>query len=261
MINFSGLSSNRSVGKLLRYALRFVPSSAVVRVIQGRLRGARWVVGAGTHGCWLGSYEADKQGVFVRVVRPHATVVDVGANVGFYSLLASRLVGPAGVVVAVEPDPRNVHFLQRHIALNHATNVVVIAAAAGDRSGSARFRAGPNRSMGRLSDGGEVEVELTTLDQIRGTLGGRRVDVMKLDVEGAEGMVLAGATELLRQDRPIILLATHGEQERADCLSLLRECEYAVTPLSVGENPDDALEFIAHPRSNAERYRVSQRPG
>ena len=72
---------------------------------QGRLKGKRWIVGSGASGYWRGSYEYENQLVFVRMVARGSTVFDVGAHVGFYTLLASVVVGPAGRVFAFEPVP------------------------------------------------------------------------------------------------------------------------------------------------------------
>src|SRR5437899_3136746 len=85
-------------GRLLRLPLALVPRSATVCVLGGSLRGARWVVGSASHGCWLGWYEADKQRAFASLVKRGDVVFDIGAHVGFYTLLASRLCGPSGHV-------------------------------------------------------------------------------------------------------------------------------------------------------------------
>src|SRR5574341_673203 len=131
-MNFSAISSNSGVGIALRYPLRWIPHERVVPVLQGRLRGKRWIVGASVHGCWLGSYEYDKQKRFVREIKKGDVVYDIGAHVGFYTLLASELVGPSGQVIAFEPLPRNLGYLHRHLALNSCKNVTVIEAAVGN---------------------------------------------------------------------------------------------------------------------------------
>src|SRR5579862_7724955 len=107
LANLSGISRKSWLGKLLRAPLRLIPRSAVLPILQGPLRGKKWVVGSGNHGCWLGSYEHDKQSLFQKTVRTGDIVYDVGANAGFYSLLASVLVGEKGQVYAFEPLPAN----------------------------------------------------------------------------------------------------------------------------------------------------------
>src|SRR5579871_1243331 len=117
-MNLSGISNESVVGRALRAPFRLIPRSAAVPILQGPLRGKRWVVGSATHGCWLGSYEQDKQQCFAGAVSVGSVVYDIGANVGFYSLLASVLVGVSGAVYSFEPVPRNCHFLRRHVDLN-----------------------------------------------------------------------------------------------------------------------------------------------
>jgi hypothetical protein len=106
LMNFSGLRRDTLIGRPLVLSLKLVPQSSVARLLQGRLRGARWIVGPGTHGCCLGTYELPKQREFDKAVREGHVVYDVGANVGFYSLLAACCVGENGKVHAFEPLPR-----------------------------------------------------------------------------------------------------------------------------------------------------------
>src|SRR3989454_7017615 len=110
--NLSAVSSRSVAGKFLRWPLRFVPRELAVPIRQGALRGKRWVVGSSTHGCWLGSYEYTKRKLFESYVIAGDVVYDIGANVGFYTLLASVLVGRGGQVVAIEPLPRNIAYLR-----------------------------------------------------------------------------------------------------------------------------------------------------
>src|SRR5437016_2709331 len=129
LFDFSAFPIASKTGRILRTFLRLVPRKMVVPVLQGRLRGARWIVGSSTHGCWLGTYESPKQDAFARAIRPGDLVVDAGANVGFYTLLAARIAGPTGRVVAFEPVARNLDYLRRHVELNHVHNVRIEACA------------------------------------------------------------------------------------------------------------------------------------
>jgi hypothetical protein len=92
-LNFSGIHRGNLAGRLLRAPLELLPKGLTVRVLQGPARGMKWVVGSGTHGCWLGSYEYSKQRLLRRLIRPGDVVYDVGANVGFYTLLLLRELG------------------------------------------------------------------------------------------------------------------------------------------------------------------------
>lgn len=94
------------VRPLLRHAIARIPSGKVVPILRGPLRGWKWVTGALRHSCWVGGYEPERQLEFARLVRRGDVVLDIGANVGFYTLLAARLAGPHGRVLAFEPLPR-----------------------------------------------------------------------------------------------------------------------------------------------------------
>ncbi|MBN8636124.1 MAG: hypothetical protein J0M07_12425 [Anaerolineae bacterium] len=97
-MNFSGISRQSLIGQLLRLPLALMPKSARVPILQGALRGRWWIAGSSNHGCWLGSYEFDKQQRLSAHVQPGMVVYDIGAHVGFYTLLAAQLVGPGGHV-------------------------------------------------------------------------------------------------------------------------------------------------------------------
>jgi len=219
-------SYDKLLGKAVRLPLKLIPSSRVMTVKGGALKGAKWVAGSHIHGCWLGTYEADKQRLFAEHVKPGMVVYDIGANVGFYTLLASRLIGPTGHVYSFEPLPRNVGYLECHIALNGLGNVSVTSAAVSDYDGRARFKES-HPAMGGLSEDGELEVVTVRLD----SLDLRQPDVLKIDVEGAEAEVLRGALETLSRHRPTIFLATHGVTPHGACVSLLSGLGYELTEL------------------------------
>src|SRR3989442_12809090 len=119
-------------GRLVRWPLALIPRGVAVPVMSGPLRGSRWFVGSHTHGCWLGIYEPSKQAAVGRFTRPGGVFYDLGANVGFYTLLAAKL--GAGVV-AVEPLPRKLAYLRRHLGLNHCSGVEIFECVVLDRAG------------------------------------------------------------------------------------------------------------------------------
>lgn len=227
-MNFSGISDKTLLGRTLRLPLRLVPPDAKVVVLQGRLRGYKWVAGSSNHGCWLGSYEYEKCKAFEEAVSKDAVVFDLGANVGFYTLLASALTGPGGRVIAFEPLPRNLSYLRRHLTLNGVTNVTVVDAAVSDRCGTASFEEGPTNSMGHVGAQGPLQVQAVSLDEMVLTGKIPPPAVVKIDVEGAEGLVLKGARDVLSTYHPVIFLAAHSPELNRDCSGVLRSLGYAL---------------------------------
>jgi FkbM family methyltransferase len=128
--------------------------------------------------------------------------VDVGANIGYYLLLLARAVGPDGTISCFEPDPDNLIELERNVRLNSLTNVRVYPAAVGAQDATVELRGGINSA---IAAGGEIRVPLLCLD----STAKRPVDFLKIDVEGYEGHVLAGARQVLTQDRPNLFLEIH----------------------------------------------------
>ncbi len=149
-----------------------------------------------------GVWEADVMKLLRARLRPGGVFVDVGANVGFHTVLASQLVGPAGRVVAVEPAPWTLELLRANVWRSRA-GATVVPVAASDARGTLRLSIeADHRSGARLDAGGELEVEAAPLDELLPELA---VDVLKVDVEGAEPLVLRGARSLI--DRSPGLLA------------------------------------------------------
>jgi FkbM family methyltransferase len=149
-----------------------------------------------------GNWEPDETALFLRTVQPGDIVVDAGAHVGYYTVIASRLVGPEGKVYAFEPDPANFELLRKNVQVNGLTNVVLEQKALSDRKGTIKlFLASENKGDHRIyQPEGEsrpsVDVEAVRLDEyLRGRE--RRVDVLKMDTQGAEGVILEGMTRLL----------------------------------------------------------------
>jgi FkbM family methyltransferase len=246
VLNFSGLSRHRFVGWLLRVPLQLIPRTAVVPIVQGRLRGLRWVVGAGNHGCWLGSYEVAMQRRFASEVVAGQVVYDVGANVGFYSLLAARCVGATGRVFAFEPLPENLEYLKRHVTLNALDQIAIEPVAVCEVTTTLQFTRGNNSCTGRLDTVGDLKVKALALDDFVFDEGHPPPDLVKIDVEGAEVRVLQGARRLLEGRRPLLFLATHGAARYQECCTLLRDAGYRWEGID-GEAGAGATELLCRP--------------
>jgi FkbM family methyltransferase len=222
-------STHSFAGKLLRWPLRLIPHEAKIKILSGVNKGAIWEVGSGVHHCWMGTYENDKQEAMRRVLKPGMTVWDVGANVGFYTLAFSRLVGDTGKVVAFEPSGLNAAYLLQHVTLNNLTNVTVVQAAVSDEVGVVSFAVGRSSFVGAITNSSGYQIPSLSLDDYsQQHSGGVFPDVIKIDVEGAESSVLSGASRLLAEGKPELWLALHSEEQMKLCSKLLAEAGYAV---------------------------------
>lgn len=132
-------------------------------------------------------------------------IVDVGSNIGYYLVLFEKLAGTSGRIIAIEPSPENLSELRRNIAENGFRNIELLEVAVGASSGTAGFRPGINGGIGDASSS-SYQVAVQTLDEI---IGARRIDVLKIDVEGYEGRVLAGSLDVLRRCHPAVFVEIH----------------------------------------------------
>jgi FkbM family methyltransferase len=163
-----------------------------------------------------GSFEPNEFSFLHGFLKPGMVFVDVGANDGYYTLFAARRVGSSGKVVAVEPSTRERINLRRNLLRNSLGNVHVVAAALGATRGDADLRLAQGAHSGHNTLGkfahddvkaAELErVTVETLDGVASELKLDRIDFVKIDVEGAEAIVVAGASSVLSTMRPVMLL-------------------------------------------------------
>jgi FkbM family methyltransferase len=144
---------------------------------------------------------------------------DVGANVGYYTLLLSRGVGPKGRVIAMEPDPVKVAHLKEHLRLNEIGNVEIVEAAVSDREGTAFFSG--QGAMGKLSQVG-TPTKTVLLDNYP------RPDFIKMDIEGEETAALRGSTSILAERQAVWFIAVHGSAVRTEVSALLTNQNYTL---------------------------------
>ncbi len=208
-----------------------------------------------------GTFEPNEFAFLDGLVCAGMNVVDAGANEGAYTLFLASKVGPAGRVVAVEPSAREVIRLRANVAANKLDNVIVVAAALAERTGEISLKiaeaahAGQN-TMGEfiyegVASAGTDLVPAITLDELVAAHGLGDIDVIKLDVEGAELRALMGAANVLRTAKPLVLLelsaaalARQGGSvddlrvflDRAD-YRLLRFDRTTGLPVPLGEGP------------------------
>jgi len=190
-------------------------------VIQGGLgKGLKFNVGNSIAGYLLGTQEPHVQAAIKHLVRDGMVVYDLGANVGFLSLLFARAVGPKGRVVAFEPVATNFERIVSNAKLNGFNNITVRCEAISRSDGCARFAVGAFATIGKLdtapaSSSQEIcEVPTRALDSVIAEFP--LPDLVKVDIEGAEIDCLYGARELLKDKRPLLLIELHATNQVVD---------------------------------------------
>lgn len=172
-----------------------------------------------------GVIEPRTTALFDRLLRPGDTVIDVGAHVGYHALRARRRVGETGRVFAIDPQPYNCHKLLTNAELNGFANIIVIPAAAGTAAAFAPLKLQPRTDRSRLTlrgagvnDGvGTFVAPIVTLDWLFADQGIDRATMLKIDVEGFELEVLAGAAAALNRIDNIVLEILPDEEPARVC--------------------------------------------
>lgn len=164
----------------------------------------------------VGLYELDTLRAFRKVLRPGGWFVDGGANIGYFTMLAGRMVGPEGKVDAFEPDPGNRVRLESHLAQNPLTNVRVHPMAVWDRSETISMTHPTTDDFNHGMSGGYVDPNVAgERYDVRGVRLDERIegipDLVKLDVEGAEFRAVKGMSTWLTSQKPPTLIIEHNE--------------------------------------------------
>ncbi|TAK11228.1 MAG: FkbM family methyltransferase [Anaerolineae bacterium] len=192
---------------------------------------------------WLGTYEPDLQAALRELAQPGMTAYDVGAHIGYISLLLARAVRPSGRVFAFEPLPANLDRLRANLALNpQIANVTVIPAAASDRTGATRFLLHASGEMGKAEGSagrqaaysGAVDVAAIALDDFVYAQGHPAPGLLKLDIEGGEVLALPGMRRLLAEARPVVLLELHGPESAAAAWAAFIAAGYSLHRMAAG---------------------------
>lgn len=190
-----------------------------VPVLSGVNRGRRWSLVSAGAGYATGRRAHEQMALLARLLRPGDVMWDVGAHHGFVTLCAARRVGPGGQVHAFEPSMRNRALLLRHMRWNDASNVAVHPFALGAADGEASFGGDFSSKTFALGGGGECVPVRTAASLVAdGTCV--TPTFAKVDVEGAEGDMLAGAMPVLRDDARL-MIAMHTRETDAQCRALL----------------------------------------
>lgn len=219
-----------------------------------------------------GTFEPNEFVFLGQILKPGMTVLDIGANEGLYTLFSARRVGETGRVVAFEPSSRERGKLQQNVARNRLGNVTVVPAAVGSSEGTAALQIASGVHSGHNTLGalvyhdapavGVEHVSVERLDSVMDRLGVAKVDVIKIDVEGAEMHVLDGGRRTLIAHRPVLLVEANDEALRAQgasndaLLAFLRdELDYSILVFSsatggvepMGEGSPPSANIVAVP--------------
>lgn len=190
--------------------------------------------------CFAGRYEPLETVLVEQLLTPGMTFVDVGANWGYFTLLAASRTGPAGRVVSFEPDPRLFALLRANLDRNNLNHVVPLPLAASDRRQTIHLAGydeqGGNWGLSHVTsqaEPGAFEVDGFRIDDVLDDLSVQHVDLLKMDIEGSEDLALAGMIDGLDRKRyRAILLEVHPAHlaerggDAADVIRLIAERGY-----------------------------------
>jgi FkbM family methyltransferase len=171
----------------------------------------------------VGRYETAAQRIVEAALDPGHVAFDIGAHLGYFTLLMASRVGEQGRVVAFEPDPTVMRGLHANVKRNGAKSmaeIILVPAAVNGSSGRAAFVEGRETSRGRLTlEGGDFEVEVMTLDDVADRFG--YPQLVKIDVEGRELGVLSGARRIAEAAATVFIIEAHTRALEAKCREFL----------------------------------------
>ena len=234
----------RPLSKLLRVSLNAAAPQGLTRVqvAAGELQGASMILDLQTEkDYWLGTYEPELQRAARAFVQPGMVIYDVGANIGYISLLLAHLTGERGCVFAFEALPNNVARLQKNIMINHLENrITVIPKAVADASGPVPFLTHSSSAMGKVVGSAgrderytaQIRAKGITLDNFVYQQNQSKPALVKMDIEGGEALAIKGMEKLLKEFHPILFIELHGEQAAQSVWNLLQYANYSIFRMS-----------------------------
>lgn len=238
-------SKLESVDRVFRYLGAFGLAKCIVNIVRlsaARALGRRFVIRrVHDYRMWLdvgdqgisrtlllfGRREEDHKIIMERTMTAGMTVLDIGANIGYYAMIERNLIGPKGTIIAAEPSPQNVQLLRQNIELNGAVNVHVFECAVSDASSTRTFFLSEKSNLNTFHPGGAtgssdgmtpIDVETLSVDDLIARAGVDKVDYVRMDVEGHEVEVINGLLDSIEAGRqsPSIILETHRDRYTAE---------------------------------------------
>jgi FkbM family methyltransferase len=202
---------------------------------------------------WLGTYEPELQAALRELIQPGVVIYDVGANVGYVSLLLAKASGEAGKVYAFEALPENAERWRKNMALNGMeASLSLFAGAVTQTTGPVRFLVHASGGMGKAAGSAgrqdqyqsEVSVPGISLDDFVYGLGNPPPQVVKMDIEGGEVLALPGMRRVLTQARPLMLMELHGPASNRVAWETLTAAGYQICWMRPGYPEVPALEAM-----------------
>lgn len=216
----------------------------VIQVAAGDLKGYKLLLNLKAEKSrWLGTYEPELQEALREFLRPGMVVYDVGANIGYITLMMAHNVGESGRVFAFEALPENVGRIEKNIALNQNNNVSVIASAVLDKTAPVRFYVHDSVGMGKAAGSAgrreehyraEMEVQGISLDDFVYLQGNPAPAAVKMDIEGGEVLALPGMLRILHEYHPVLLLELHGPESEIVAWDTLTAEGYTLRAMDKG---------------------------
>jgi FkbM family methyltransferase len=202
---------------------------------------------------WLGTYEPELQSALRDLIPSGAVIFDVGANIGYVSLLLAKAAGESGKVFAFEALPSNVEQLRRNVELNGMqSRIKVIAEAVTQAAASVRFLVHASGGMGKAAGSAgrddkyqsEITVPGISLDEFVYARGNPPPQVVKMDIEGGEVMALPGMRRVLAEARPLMLMELHGPESSRAAWETLTAADYTICWMRPGSPVVPSLEAM-----------------
>jgi len=195
-------------------------------------------------------FEPQTTQIFLKYIKQGNTIIDIGANIGYYSILAAKKTGPKGRVMAIEPEPKNISQLKSNITLNKLTNITVIHQAISDKTDKTKLYLSP------ISSGEHsiitktkqfITVSTTTLDNLVKTYK-LTPNLIKVDTEGAEHQILENSIQTLKKYHPILIFEYSTRTDnRIFNLNQLLELKYKIFEINERQNK---VQFITTQQIN-----------
>jgi FkbM family methyltransferase len=243
-----------------KIASKLLPTHPVpLRLWFGPLRGHKVCANYGLRPNYLfGGYEAKVAGILLDYVQPGQVAYDIGANIGYMSMIMALKAGEKGKVYSFEPAPNAYGMLEANSHLNRDILFEPKRVAIADKVGKETFsffdydvvsRLGDH--SGEYSDAQVIDVEVFTLDHYINVAGIPKPDFLKIDVEGAEMRVLSGMTEVITEKHPTMLIEVHSPELSVEVVPFCEEHGYNCE-IVAEEFPQHVLCTAAPARNNTE---------